>query len=102
MEEPDRIRLGIVGAEGIGADELGEALGLVGVGAAEGPHLVEDDRNAGLRDLPGCLRSREAAADDVNGLGRAHAPPLAGVRSAINRFAAAGFKSKRPPKRARA
>ena len=34
MQQPDRIVLGVVGAEGVGADELGQAIGLVRVGAA--------------------------------------------------------------------
>jgi hypothetical protein len=30
------------------------------------PHFVQHDRNACLRKLPGRLRARETAADDVN------------------------------------
>ena len=47
VQQADRVGLGVVRAERVGADELGEAVGLVGVGAADGPHLVQDDRNAG-------------------------------------------------------
>ena len=56
----------IVGAERVGADELGQAVGLVGVGAAHRAHLVQDDGHAGLGDLPGGFRAGEPAADDVN------------------------------------
>ena len=34
-----------------------------------GAHLVEDDRHAGLRRLPGRFAAGEAAADDVDGVG---------------------------------
>ena len=68
MQQADRIGLGVVGAEGIGADELGEAVGLVRIGAAHRAHLVQDDRHAGLGRLPGGFRAGEAAADDVDGL----------------------------------
>ena len=68
MQQADRIALGVVRAEGVGADEFGEAVGLVGVGAAHRAHFVQDDRHAGLGRLPGGFRAGEAAADDVDGL----------------------------------
>ena len=58
MQEADGIGLAIVGAEGIGADEFGEPVGLVRLGAAHGPHLVEDDGNAAPGRLPGGFASR--------------------------------------------
>ena len=58
MQQADRVGGGIVGAERVGADQLGEAVGLVRLGAAIGAHLVQDDGNAGLRDLPRRLASR--------------------------------------------
>ena len=58
VQQADRVGGGIVGAEGIGADELGEAVGLVRLGAANGAHLVQHDGDAGLRDLPRRLRCR--------------------------------------------
>ena len=73
MQQPDRIGLGIVGAEGVGADQLGQAVGLVRVGAAHRAHLVQHDRHAGFGRLPGGFRTGEAAADDVDGF-HAHAP----------------------------
>ena len=38
-----------------------------GIGAACAAHLVQDDRNASLGDLPGGFRTGKAAADNVNG-----------------------------------
>ena len=68
MQQPDRIVLGVVGAEGVGADQLGEPVGLVGIGAAHRAHLMQDDRHAGLGRLPCGFRTGEAAADDMDGL----------------------------------
>ena len=42
-------------------------VGAVGLGRALRAHLVQDDRNAGLGDLPGGFAAGEAAADDVDG-----------------------------------
>ena len=72
MQQADRVGFGIVRAEGVGADELGKAFGLVGVGAANRAHLVQHDRNAGLGDLPGGFGAGEAAADDMDGFDCAH------------------------------
>jgi hypothetical protein len=45
--------------------------GLVRIGAAHGPHLVQDDRQAAPGDLPGGFRAGQAAADDMEwGSGR--------------------------------
>ena len=66
MQQPDGVGLPFVGAEGIGTDQLGEGAGLMRVGLPYRAHLVQHDRNAGLRDLPGGLASRQAATDDVN------------------------------------
>ena len=70
VQQADGVLLVVVGAEGVRADELGEAAGLVGEGADDGAHLVQDDGNAGLGDLPGGLGAGEAAADDVDGVDR--------------------------------
>ena len=75
MQQADRIGLGVVGAEGIGADQFGEAVGLVRLGAAHGAHLVQHDGHAGFGDLPRSFRAGEAAADDVDGV-EAHAPGI--------------------------
>ena len=65
MENSDCVRLGIVGAKGVGADQFGETVRLVRIGPPDRPHLVEYDRNAGLGDLPCGLRAGKAAAYDV-------------------------------------
>jgi hypothetical protein len=39
----------------------------VGIGAAHAAHLVQDDGNAGVCDLPRGFGAREPAADDVDG-----------------------------------
>ena len=59
MEQADRIGSGVVGAEGIGADELGEAIRLVRVGAADRTHFVQHDRHAGLLPPAKPPRSRQ-------------------------------------------
>ena len=69
VQQADGIVLVVVGAEAVGADELGEALREVGLGHALGPHFVEHDPGAGFRRLPGRFGAGEAAADDVDGLG---------------------------------
>ncbi len=68
MEEADGVVLEIVGAQGIGAHQFGQPLGLMGVGAAHRAHLVQHHGNAGLRRRPGGFRPRQPAADDVDGV----------------------------------
>ena len=63
MQQPDRIVGGIVGAERIGADQFGEAIGSVRFGHPDRTHLVQDHGNAGIGDLPGGFRAGEARAD---------------------------------------
>jgi hypothetical protein len=67
VQQPDRIVLGVIGAERIGANQLGQRRGLVRGRGAQRPHLVQHHRYAATDDLPGRLATREAAADDVNG-----------------------------------
>jgi hypothetical protein len=67
VQQAHRIMLRIVRAEGVGADELGIAVGLVRVGHLKRPHLVQHNRDPGLRELPRGFGTGEAAADDVNG-----------------------------------
>jgi hypothetical protein len=67
VKQPDGVVQRVVGAEGVGADQLGEPIGLVRVGAAHGPHLVQDHRHAASGELPGGLAAGESAADDVDG-----------------------------------
>ena len=72
VQQADGVVLGVVRAEGIGADELGEAVGDMRRGAAVWAHLHEHHRDAGARELPRRLASGQATADDMNGRGRLH------------------------------
>ena len=67
VQQPDRIVLGIVGAQRIRADELGEVVGAVCVGGAQRPHLVQYDARTSPCGLPRRLATGEAAADDMDG-----------------------------------
>ena len=65
VEQADRIVLGIVGAEAVGADHLREPVGLVSRRhVATAAHFAEPDLQGPPGQLPGGLRSGEAAADD--------------------------------------
>ena len=65
VQQADGVVLPVVGAEGVGADQLRQTVGDVGLGAAHRAHLVQDDLRAGLGRLPGRFAARQAAADDV-------------------------------------
>ena len=69
VQQPDRVVQAVVGAERVGADQLGERAGLVRGGRPARAHLVEDHRNTGLRQLPGRLAAGEPATDHVDRLG---------------------------------
>ena len=77
MEQADGVGLRIVGAERVGADELGEAVRLVDGRAALRAHLVKNDRATGLGKLPGGLASRQTGSDDMYGF---HGFPMQGGR----------------------
>ena len=66
MQEAYGIGSAVIGSEGIGTDEFGERVGVMGGGRAQRAHLVNHRRNAAGRDLPRRLAAGEAAADDVN------------------------------------
>jgi len=68
VQQADRIVGRIVGAEGVGAHQLGQALGLVRLGAAHRPHLVQHHGHAGTGELPRCLAARETTAHHVDAL----------------------------------
>ena len=68
MQQSDRIIGSVVGAERIGADELSQAIGAMGLCHPSGPHLVQDDAYAGSGDLPGSFGAGQARADDMHGL----------------------------------
>ncbi len=79
VQQADGVGLGIVGAEGVGADQFGQPVGLVRLGRSQRPHLVQHDGQSPAGDLPSGLAAGETAADDVDGQGRggrclAHAP----------------------------
>src|SRR5579864_2125392 len=59
----------VVGPEGIGADQFGQALGHMGLRPPQRAHLMQDDRQTLRCDLPPRLAAGEAAADDVDGYG---------------------------------
>jgi hypothetical protein len=71
MQQADGIFIRIIGTETVGADEFGQAIGLmrrrhltaIRTGT---PHFGEAHPHARLRELPCGLRPGEAAANDVN------------------------------------
>jgi len=89
LEEPGRAG-NLFAFQRVAANQLGEPIGLVSGGGAGRPHLVQFDSEAGLRDLPGSLRSRQTAADDVDDL-RVHAHFLVSSRSGALRSGAGDF-----------
>ncbi len=66
VQQADGIGLPFVRAEGVRADQLGKRRRLVRLGLALGAHLVERDRHAAARELPGRLAPGKAASDDMN------------------------------------
>ena len=66
MQQADGVGRPIVGAERVGADELGEGVGLMRLGPPLGAHLVEHHGHAGRGELPSGLAAGEPAADDMN------------------------------------
>jgi len=67
MQKANGVMLGIVTAEAVAADHLGEAVGLVCRRAAAAPaHFAETDAQTRIGELPGRFGAGEAAADDVN------------------------------------
>ena len=68
MDHADRIDLGIVGAEGIGADEFGEADRSCAPRSPRTGRISCSTTGTPARaDLPGGFAAGEAAADDVDG-----------------------------------
>ena len=62
LEQPG-CRWMLIALQRIAADQFGQAVGLVGVGRAHGPHFVERDIDAALRELPCGFGAGEASAD---------------------------------------
>ena len=69
FEQPHGVE-GVVRAQRIGAHEFGKAVGAMGFGHPDRAHLMQDDAQARLGDLPGGFRAGKARADDVHGAGR--------------------------------
>ena len=68
VQQPDGVALGVVGPERVRADEFGQAVRPMRLGAAHGAHLVDHRAVPGFGHLPGGLGSGETAADDVDDL----------------------------------
>jgi hypothetical protein len=68
VQEADGVVFMIVGTKRIRTNQLGITVGFVDGCRTQRPHFMQDDRNAGLRQLPGRLGPGEAAPDDMNGL----------------------------------
>jgi hypothetical protein len=81
MQQADGVVGSIVGAKGIGADQLGKAIGAMGLRHPLWPHFVQHDPPAGTCYLPSGLRTGKAGADDVDRIwrrfGRGHRAGLA-------------------------
>ena len=60
MQQAHGIVHGVVGAEGVGADQFRQAVALMGEGAANGTHLVQHHIQPGFRRLPRPLPIRPA------------------------------------------
>ena len=54
VQQPHRVVFPVVRTEGVGTDQFGERVCVMGVGGHAGPaHLVDYDRHTGARNLPG-------------------------------------------------
>src|ERR1700761_1867545 len=67
MQQADSIIFAIVGAERVGADKLGAAIGLVRLGWLYRTHFMQGYGDAGFGELPCRFAAGEAAAYDMNG-----------------------------------
>ena len=65
MQHPDGIGGVVIRTERVRADELCQLVGLVGFGATDAAHFVQDDGHAHICSLPGCFGACHAAANDV-------------------------------------
>ena len=81
MQQAHRIVGPIIGTERVGADQFGQAVGLVGKGGFDGPHFMQHHVQPGLSRLPGSFRPGQPAADYVNFFhGGTSIPPLATIQ----------------------
>ncbi len=68
MKQADSIVRRVIGAERIGTNEFGEAVGAMSVRGADRPHFMEHDVHTGVGDLPSGFGACKASANDVNGI----------------------------------
>ncbi|MNT84968.1 hypothetical protein D3C72_2250730 [compost metagenome] len=68
MQQADGVIFPVVRPEGVGTDQLSQAISMVGVGlyARHTAHFMQDDGHARLGDLPGGFGTGEATADDMH------------------------------------
>jgi hypothetical protein len=82
VKKANGVMLGVVGAEAVRADHLGEAIGLVRRSRLDAAaHFAKANANARFGKLPRSLAAGEAAADDLDVEG--HAGLLVSRRAAI-------------------
>ncbi|QTK78486.1 hypothetical protein AT6N2_C0610 [Agrobacterium tumefaciens] len=67
MNDTDRIRRRIVGAEGIGTDQFRQRIALMCVRAAHAAHFMQNNGDTAFGNLPCGFRAGQSSADDVNG-----------------------------------
>ena len=66
MQNPDRVGRGVVGSEGIRADQLGQMGSVVRSRRSDRPHFMQNHRDPGIRRLPRGFRTGQSSADDVD------------------------------------
>ena len=72
MDQADCVIFPVVRPKRVGTNQFGTFVGVMGVGWAGRPHFMQDDRNAGLGQLPGGFATGKTGADDMDGFDRAH------------------------------
>ena len=65
LEEPGRV-VGLIGLQGVAADDLGEQVGPVDGRRRDRPHFIQPNSNAPPRGLPSGLGTGQSAADYGN------------------------------------
>ncbi len=67
VEQADRVRLMVIRAEGIRANQLCQTVGLVGKGFLGRPHFVQNNGDVLGGDLVGGFATSQTATDNVDG-----------------------------------
>ena len=65
VQQTHGIGLRVIGTEGVGANQLGQSIGDMGIGFAGRAHLVQDHLHASLRRRPSRFRACQPAADNM-------------------------------------